>query len=255
MTTTAPLSWLACRTPNSQARLRLFCFPYAGGGASIFRTWSDGLSAEIEVCPVQLPGRGTRLREPPFRQLSSLVQALAQALFPYFDKPFAFFGHSLGALVSFELARQLRRQYSVEPVHLFVSACCAPQIPNSGAPLHTLPDPALLETLRHLNGTPREILKHEELMRLMLPVLRADFAVYETYAYSTELSLDCPISTFGGLHDRSVSRSDLEAWRAQTNAFFSLRMLPGNHFFLNTAKPLLLRVLSQDLFRLMRVIA
>src|ERR1039458_7197841 len=103
--------WISCRRPGPEARLRLFCFPYAGAGALIFRTWSDGLPADVEVCPVQLPGRGTRLMERPFTQLSLLIEALAQALVPFLDKPFAFFGHSLGALVSFELARRIRRQY------------------------------------------------------------------------------------------------------------------------------------------------
>ncbi len=253
--TTVTLPWVACHTPNPQARLRLFCFPYAGGGAPIFHTWSDGLPAEVEVCPVQFPGRGTRLREPPFTQLSPLVRALAQALSPLLDTPFAFFGHSLGALVSFELARQLRQQHSLEPVCLFISAHPAPQIPSSRPPMHTLPEREFLEKLRRLGGTPTEVLEHEELMQLVLPVLRADFAVYETYAYSAEFPLSCPISAFGGLHDRSVNRSDLEAWRAQTHAPFSLRMLPGDHFFLNTAKPLLLRLLSRELSRLVRVLA
>ena len=125
-TATAFDSWIACRTPNPQARLRLFCFPYAGAGASIFRTWSDGLPADVEVCPVQIPGRGTRLMETPFTQLAPMVEALAQTIGPLLDKPFAFFGHSLGALVGFELARQLRRQSGVQPVRLFVSADRAP---------------------------------------------------------------------------------------------------------------------------------
>jgi medium-chain acyl-[acyl-carrier-protein] hydrolase len=248
MTTAAAFdSWIACRKPRPQARLRLFCFPYAGGGALIFRTWSAGLPADVEVCPIQLPGRGTRLMEPPFTQLSPLIQALAQALFPLLDKPFAFFGHSLGALVSFELARQLRRQYGVQPVRLFVSASRAPQLPHRGLPVHTLPEGDFLAELRHLNGTPREVLEHEELMQIALPVLRADFTVYETYVYSTELPLNCPISTFGGLRDRTVSQSDLEAWREQTNVSFSLQMFPGDHFFLKTTQPLLLRMLSQEL--------
>jgi medium-chain acyl-[acyl-carrier-protein] hydrolase len=240
-------SWIACRKPRPQARLRLFCFPYAGGGALIFRTWADGLPADVEVCPIQLPGRGTRLMEPLFTQLSPLIQALAQALLPLLDKPFAFFGHSLGALVSFELARQLRRQYGVQPVRLFVSAGRAPQLPHRGLPVHTLPEGDFLAELRRLNGTPRAVLEHEELMQIALPVLRADFAVYETYVYSTELPLNCPISTFGGLRDRTVSQSDLEAWREQTRSSFSLQMFPGDHFFLNTTQPLLLRVLSQEL--------
>jgi medium-chain acyl-[acyl-carrier-protein] hydrolase len=185
--------------------------------------------------------------EPPFTQLSPLIQALAQALFPLLDKPFAFFGHSLGALMSFELARQLRRQYGVQPVRLFVSAGRAPQLPHRGLPVHTLPDGDFLAELRRLNGTPRAVLEHEELMQIALPVLRADFAVYETYVYSTELPLNCPISTCGGLRDRTVSQSDLEAWREQTRGSFSLQMFPGDHFFLHTTQPLLLRVLSQEL--------
>jgi medium-chain acyl-[acyl-carrier-protein] hydrolase len=121
--------------------------------------------------------------EPLFTQLSPLIQALAQALLPLLDKPFAFFGHSLGALVSFELARQLRRQYGVQPVRLFVSASRAPPLPHRGLPVHTLPEGDFLAELRRLNGTPTEVLEHEELMQIALPVLRADFAVYETYVY------------------------------------------------------------------------
>jgi len=214
---------------------------------SIFRAWSDGLPADVEVCPVQLPGRGTRLLEPPFTRLSPLIQALTEAIFPLLDKPFAFFGHSLGALVSFELARQLRRQYAVQPVRLFISADRAPQIPNRDPPTHSLPEGEFLMAVRRLNGTPREVLEDEELRQIMLLLLRADFAVYETYEYSTEPPLNCPISAFGGLQDHRVSRGDLEAWRDQTNVSFSLRMFPGDHFFLNTTQPVLLRVLSQEL--------
>ena len=246
-TTTAFDSWIAFRKLNPQARLRLFCFPYAGTGASIFRTWPDGLPADVEVCPVQFPGRGTRLMETPFTQLSHLVQALAQALVPLLDKPFAFFGHSMGALVGFELARQLRRQSGVQPVRLFVSAARAPQIPHRDRPIHALPEGEFLAELRRLNGIPEKVLEEAELMQIMLPVLRADFAVYETYVYSTEPPLHCPISTFGGLQDQRVSRGDLEAWRNQTNGSFSLRMFPGDHFFWRTTQPLLLQVLSQDL--------
>jgi len=240
-------SWIAFRKPNPQARLRLFCFPYAGTGASIFRTWSEGLPADVEVCPVQFPGRGTRLKETPFTELLPLVQALAQALVPLLDKPFAFFGHSLGALVSFELARQLRRQAGVQPVRLFVSADRAPQIPQRDRPIHALPDSEFLVELRRLNGIPEKVLEDVELMQVMLPVLRADFAVYETYVYSVEAPLNCPISIFGGLRDHRVSRDDLEAWRDQTSVSFSLQMFPGDHFFLNTTQPLLLQVLSEEL--------
>ena len=238
-------SWIPFRKPVPEARLRLFCFPYAGAGALIFRNWSDGLPADVEVCPVQLPGRGTRLMEHPSTLLSPLVEALAQALVPLLDRPVAFFGHSLGALVSFELARRVRRRYGVHPVRLFVSAGRAPQIPPRGPLIHNLPEKEFLAELRRLNGTPSELLNNEELMEIMLPLLRADFAVYETYVYSTEPPLNCPISAFGGLQDHRVNGTDLEAWRAQTSVSFSLRMFPGDHFFLN--QPLLLHVLSQEL--------
>ena len=246
-TATAIERWIAFHTPKPQARLRLFCFPYAGAGASIFRTWSDGLPADVEVCPVQLPGRGTRLMETPFTEITPLVQTLAQALFPLLDKPFAFFGHSLGALVGFELARQLRRKSGIQPVLLIASADRAPQVPLRDGPIHALPEREFLVKLRRLNGIPATVLEDAELMQIMLPVLRADFAVYDTYGYTTEPPLNCAISSFGGLQDHKVSRSDLESWCDQTSASFSLRMFPGDHFFLNTAQPLLLQALSRHL--------
>jgi medium-chain acyl-[acyl-carrier-protein] hydrolase len=186
--------------------------------------------------------------EPPFTQLSSLIPALARGLFPLLDKPFALFGHSLGALVSFELARHLRGQYGLHPVRLVISASPAPQIAYRDQPMHTLPDGEFVVKLRGLNGTPKEVFEHEELMEIVLPFLRADFALYETYVYATDPPLTCPISAFGGLRDRNVSHRDLEAWRDQTTGSFSLRMFPGDHFFLNTTQPLL-QVLSQELHR------
>ena len=176
---------------------------------------------------------------------TTLVDALAIALAPLLDQPFALFGHSLGALVSFELARRIRRQYGVHPARMFVSAARAPQLPHRGASIHNLPEREFIAELRTLNGTPGAVLDHKELMEIMLPLLRADFALYENYAYSTDRPLNCPISAFGGLHDDRLNDSDLEAWRAQTSGPFSLRMFPGDHFFLK--QPLLLRVLSQEL--------
>lgn len=244
-------AWVTCPKPNPQTRLRLFCFPYAGSGASIFRTWSNNLPAEIEVRPVQLPGRESRLAEPPFTRLSPLVQTLTYVLRPYLNMPFAFFGHSMGALISFELARHLRRQHGLGPGYLFVSGSRAPQIPDPDPPIHQLPESAFMEELRGLHGTLEPILQNAELMQLLLPVLRADFAVCETYVYVTEDPLACPISAFGGLQDCEVSCNDLAAWRDQTYSFFTLRMLPGDHFFLHSAQAPLLQAISRDLTRLL----
>lgn len=242
-------AWVTCPKPNPKACLRLFCFPYAGGGAAIFRTWPDYLPPNIEVCPIQLPGRESRLRELPFTRIDLLVQALVPVLHPYLNIPFAFFGHSMGALVSFELTRQLCMRSDRSPVHLLVSGHRAPQIPDLDLPLHQLPEFAFVKELRRLNGTPESVLQNPELMQLVLPILRADFALCETYVCSKE-RIDCPITAFGGLQDSKVSYDALAAWREQTNSSFTLRMFPGDHFFLQSARLPLLQAVYQDLMQL-----
>ncbi|BAZ22553.1 thioesterase [Kalymmatonema gypsitolerans NIES-4073] len=250
MTSARIHSWVTCPQPNPQASLRLFCFPYAGGSSLIFRTWSHSLPTTVEVCPMELPGRGTQMKLPAFTQLQPLVQAIAPVLLPHLDKPFAFFGHSMGALVSFELARLLRKEYNITPVHLFVSARLAPQIPDPKPPVHALPEPEFKEELRRLNGTPEAVLQNAELMQLLVPILRADFAVLETYVYTTEPPLNCPITAYGGSEDEEASYDELQAWQKQTNATFSLQMFTGDHFFLHSAQSLLLQSLSQELHRI-----
>jgi len=239
-------SWITCPSPKPQASLRLFCFPYAGGGALSFRSWGAHLPA-VEVCPIELPGRGMRLKEAPFTRLVPLAEAVVEALLPYLDKPFAFFGHSMGALISFEVARRLRRNQTRNPVQLFVSGHRAPRWPDPDPPIHILPEAEFLGELRRLNGTPEAVLANHELMQLLLPVLRADFAVLETYCYEPTSPLECPIAAFGGLHDPDVTCEMLEAWRQETRSDFSLQMLPGDHFFLHTAQSLLWQALNRAL--------
>lgn len=225
--------WLVrTKARQSSPRLRLFCFPYAGGGALIYRTWSSYLPEDIEVCPVYLPGRESRFNEPAFTHVSSLVRVLAHVLRPYLDIPFAFFGHSMGALISFELARYLRQAHMSEPKHLFVSAHRAPQLPDMRASLHHLSDAAFLERLAQLGGTPQEILQQTEFMQLMLPTIRADFTLCEDYTYHAELPFTYPITAFGGIDDKTVSEQELQAWREQTQSDFTLHMFLGDHFFL-----------------------
>ena len=246
-TKTAQSPWLAYYQPNYRATLRLFCFPYAGGSALVFNKWRDSLPPFVEVCPVQLPGRGNRLDATPFTDMDPLVEAACDALLPYFDMPFAFFGHSMGASISFELARLLRREGRRLPLHLYISGRRAPHIIDDDPPLHHLPDAELLDELRQLNGTPKEVLEHPELMQMMLPLLRADFSVAETYVCKTEPPLNIPMTVFGGLADKDIEREQLEAWREYTTAAFKLRMLEGDHFFLNTSQSMLLRLLSSEL--------
>lgn len=251
MLSSPPLNrWLAQTKPNPRANLRLFCFPYAGGNAQIYRAWSENLPTAIEVCPIELPGRGVRLTEPLYKQVSPLVSDLATAIHPLLDLPFAFFGHSLGALVAFELTRLLRRDYALVPVHLFASGRDAPQT-NAGVPrltpVYSLPEREFLEKLRILSGTSDAVLQNAELMQLFMPVVRADLEVSETYVYTPEAPLECPITAFGGLQDPVTTPDELDAWREQTSIDFALHLLPGNHFFINSAQSHLLRVIARSL--------
>jgi medium-chain acyl-[acyl-carrier-protein] hydrolase len=184
-----------------------------------------------------------------------LVETLTTALSAYLDKPFACFGHSLGGLLSFELARELRRRANPLPRCLFISGRGAPHLPilrfSDGdamrSPIHGIPDSAFIAELQRLNGTPEIVLQHQELMQLLLPTIRADFELFETYVYQPEPPLDCPIVAFGGLQDSEATKETLEAWQAQTQGYFRLQMFPGNHFFLQTAQALLLSALTQHL--------
>lgn len=213
----------------------------------IYRKWQDDLSPDIEVCAVQLTGRGSRLHEPPFKSMPQLIAALAQGLTPYLDKPCAFFGHSMGAIISFELARYLQKVNGFAITHLFVSGRRAPQLPNTDPDTFNLSDAKFVEELRRLNGTPKEVLFHAELMRLMLPLLRADFELIETYRYVPGEPLTCPITTFGGLDDGVEAAANLQPWHEQTDGSFSLHMFPGDHFFLHTARPQLTEAIAQKL--------
>jgi medium-chain acyl-[acyl-carrier-protein] hydrolase len=239
--------WLAYREVNPRARMRMFCFPYAGGGASIFRGWAASLPADVEVCPVQFPGRESRLREQPFTRSEAMVAATADALQPVFDLPFVFFGHSMGAAVGFELTRELRRRGWPQPLQLFVSGRRAPHLPPREEPIYALPEPEFLIKLKELNGTPQEVLEHEELMRLLIPILRADFEVNETYTFAAEEPIDVGISALGGIGDEDVTREDVEAWKEHTRGRFRMRMLPGDHFFIHSAKNLVLESVARDL--------
>jgi surfactin synthase thioesterase subunit len=212
-----------------EGRIRLFCLPYVGGSSVVFKQWHH-YSSELEICAVRLPGREPRMAEAPFDRLGPLVQTLTEVL--PFDKPFALFGHSMGALVAFELARKLRHRNMPAPLHLFVSARRAPQSTTPARKRHLLPTPQFIQALRELGGTPEAVLKDSSLMELMIPLLRADFALVETYEYKQEATLSCPITVFGGDADRDVPFQELCEWKEQTHNEFRLQIFQGDHFYL-----------------------
>jgi surfactin synthase thioesterase subunit len=236
--------------PGQSNVVRLFCFPHAGGGASVFRFWTTELAPQIEVYPIQLPGREGRWREPPLTRISVLVPLLSEALRPLLHPPYAFFGHSMGAFIAFELARQLRRENRSGPATLIVSAARAPQIPDPDPPVHMMSAELLLEDLKRFDGIPQDLLAHPELVSLLLPTLRADLAICETYAYDDEPPLSCPISVYGGEHDEKVSLEQLTLWKVQSSGSFQLRVFPGKHFFfLKEARSAVAQALRKELLR------
>lgn len=242
--------YLAYRVVRPAAKMRLFCFPYAGGNATIFRGWQRLFPDAIEICPLQYPGRGNRLREPPFTSAGPLAADITQALIPFLDLPFAFFGHSMGAILAFEVTRELRKRLKPQPFHLFLSAARAPQFRSPDPPVYDLPEPAFIEELRRLNGTPPEVLENAELMALMLPMLRADFALSQSYAFVPEGGpLSCPLSVYGGTDDPSFSTAELEGWREQTAGAFALHMFQGDHFYLHPSETLLTAKVLREIVR------
>jgi medium-chain acyl-[acyl-carrier-protein] hydrolase len=234
--------------PRTAARLRLLCVPYAGVGPSAYRRWAQDLPADIEVGVVHLPGRESRLREAPFTRIEPLIEAAVPALRPFLDLPFAMFGHSMGALVAFELARRFRDEGWGSPTHLFVSGRRAPHLPpRHPAIAHVPDDEFVLEIRRRYNGIPDEVMRHRDLLALLLPGLRADLSAIETYAHRSGAPLDCPIAAFGGLLDPEATEVELVGWRQQTTGALSVQMFRGGHFFLQTAHEDLMRILTDEL--------
>jgi surfactin synthase thioesterase subunit/glycosyltransferase involved in cell wall biosynthesis len=239
-------TWFPFTRRDESARLRLFCFPYAGGGASAFLNWGNQFPASIAVAPVRLPGREARLAESPCQDVGFMVGGLFEAVQPLLDRPFAFFGHSMGGMISFELARELRRKGLPQPLGLFVSSARAPQFRFGHQAMAEPSEQEFLEELRKREGTPRELLENEELMRLVLPAIRADAAVCRTYSYLPEAPFDFPIVAYGGSGDGNLRPEHIEAWREQTIAKFRMQLFPGGHFFLHTAADEFIPVLARD---------
>jgi medium-chain acyl-[acyl-carrier-protein] hydrolase len=229
--------------------VELHCFPYAGGGASTYRGWQSKLPLGLRVRAVQLPGHEERFGEPPLASFDAVMAHLAETLLPSLREPYALFGHSMGALIAFEVARELQRRGGPLPAWLFVSGMNAPQ---SARPddWHLLPDADLLALLRRLGGTSHELLEDRSLQSLFLPLVRQDFALSASYRYREDASLPCPLSVWGGDDDPTTTVDGLEGWRAQTTSAFRLRMLAGTHMFVHLEREALVAGLAEDLRRL-----
>ena len=244
--------WLRCFAPRAQPALRLFAFHHGGGSATFIKGWDKELPASIEVVGVQLPGRAERFRDPHVTDVDSLIHEIAQAMQHYQNAPFAFFGHSLGAMLSFELTRYLVDFHRVQPVHLFVSGRHAPQLRGIVPPLHHLPDDAFIEQVGAFGGLQSEVLEHKELLEMILPGLRADFKLSASYRYQPAPPLPCPITAMGGMQDATVPLEKIQGWRDQTSNAFDVKTFDGGHFYLEGNRGEMLDFLAKTCTRAIR---
>jgi medium-chain acyl-[acyl-carrier-protein] hydrolase len=246
---TSRMRWFSGVQRRSAPRTRLFCFPYAGGSARTYARWSEHLPADVEVWPVELPGRWSRMAEPPFRSMWGVTRTLADILAPFLTPRYSLFGSSFGALVAFELAQALRRAGAPEPDRLIVAAAAPPSAAVRDNPIHTLPDDALIQRVGAMfNPIPSQVLADPELGPIALRNLRADLQVLETYRHPPERTLDCPILTIGGSEDVSIPQATLEGWRAHTtHPEVRVERIGGDHFFVERATAELLPLLARTL--------
>lgn len=240
--------WVLRPAPRRAPLVRLVCVPYAGGGSTAFQEWGELLPATVEPWLLRLPGRETRFREPPRTDVLVLVKEVAAVLRPALEGPYALFGHSLGALIAYELARALRAAGGAEPVHLAISARSAPHLPPRHALVHRLPDDAFLEALgRRFQAIPPAIRDEPQLRSLYVPALRADVTMLETYEHVPGRALACPLTAYGGADDPEFGPGELEGWQRHTACSFRLRTFPGGHFFLVPHRRELVADLARDL--------
>lgn len=239
--------WLPTLRSGVPAAPRVFCLPYAGGGASMFAPWAIASGGRLDICAVHLPGRESRLAEDAFTSTDTLVPVLVDRLTPHLDRPYSLFGHSMGALLAFETARELRRRGLPSPVRLFASGFRAPHLPERFPNRRALDDEAFIAELRTLAGTPDEVVADEEMMALLLPTLRADVTLCETYLHRAGDPLDVPLTVFGGANDPRVSSEELEGWHRHTRAGMELRVFPGHHFFLKPHRAAVVAAIAERL--------
>ncbi|MCE2595214.1 alpha/beta fold hydrolase [Motilimonas cestriensis] len=237
--------WFHVPKPKVNPKLRLFCLSYAGGSSATYSPFADQLPNEVELVAVQLPGRGIRLSEAPYTNLSQLVVDLSKQMQPLLEVPYVVMGHSFGSRLGYELVQHFRMLQWPLPLHFIASGSKAPHYKNTDSPIHQLPEAAFIEKLRSFGGTPDEILNNADFMEMLLPMLRADFAMVETHQSEIRPALDCDLSMFGGVNDEGVPQDKLLDWQLHFSGHISETLFEGGHFFIETHKALVIKSVKE----------
>ncbi|EEM49205.1 MULTISPECIES: thioesterase II family protein [Bacillus] len=217
---------------KDDAEFTLFCFPHAGGTSELYKNWDEIINENCNVCILTLPGRGRMALEKPFQDISKVLEQLSRDIESLLEKPFIFFGHSMGALISYELAKLLQKNFKKQPDHIYVSSYPAPHLLNENLIKDEINDAELIIKLKELNGTPKEILSHKRFIKMLLPIIRADFAVLNSYNFKEGVILDCPITAIIGTND-NLNIEQAKEWFKHTTNMFTLKIYHGDHFYLN----------------------
>lgn len=243
-TDAVPSGWIECLREDARSEMQLLLFHYAGASANVFRPWLEDIALAADVAVVQLPGRERRSAEPFLTNVEDVVEQSLALIRPLLDRPTIFFGHSIGALIAFEIIRRLQAEGQALPSHFVVSGRRAPQLASSAMPMHLLPDAEFIERLKHYDGTPDAILRDPGLMAYFLPRLRADFAISETYRYKEGPLLTCPVTVLAGDQDQEAPLASVYEWRYQTSSEFRFFRLKGGHFFINSDRQAVMDVIK-----------
>ncbi|HEX3044655.1 MAG TPA: thioesterase domain-containing protein [Bacillota bacterium] len=230
--------------------IKLFCLPYAGGSAMVYTKWRKYLNPWITLHPVEMAGRGKRFQIPLYQSFPEAVDDLCRMIQPELlhHNPYAFFGHSMGSFLVYELTRKLIALNYPEPAHLFLSGRYPPHIKKEEKVYHLLPEEEFRKEILEMGGTPPEVFEHQELLDIFLPILRADYKILETYeSPACETRFGCPITTLLGDQDKDVSKDDMEQWRDYTTNQFDSYQFDGGHFFINEKTEAVVKIINQHL--------
>jgi len=237
--------WCVIPRPNPTADIKLICIPYAGGSASIYIPWINYLPHNVELVIIQPPGRSSRISETPLDNMSKLINEMGLVLPKILNKPYILFGHSLGSKIAFEIIRKSTSLHIPHPMFFIASGSAGPQKKNNRDITYNLNDDEFISKLEEMDGTPKDVINNKELMSIVLPTLKADFKISETYQFTGNKYFNIPLSVLGGEYDVDINLDDLKLWQYFFNSTSEITIFSGGHFFINSHKEEVLEKINE----------